>query len=356
MKDVPSAVQETFLACSIKGSAVIHEDLGWFGLGGRVALQSEIYHISVGKRHYTWKRWASHISESNIRLQLEAIAYLADSGIPVPRSIAQSEANLLFLADGSRCSVFEYQRGSYYTGTLQEQLSALRVQSALIAALRKASFHHAEGAQAMVTAEAVLRELAYLQTAVHNRETGTHPDEVSRIKEQEIPRLAMLTQAVSPQIEGGEISWVHADFHQRNLSFNSDGTVCAVYDFDFLHRDYVTADIAHTLEMFTVHSAEPGYHPFAPPNYYRTMPFVLDVERLEILIEKVKEMRILNPTEIPSMRNHLVMIGIWKLAFLYRQGIEGPLGRKLLAREFMFQRKLTWALANDPRLDIIFDE
>ena len=50
------------------------------------------------------------------------------------------------------------------------------------------------------------------------------------------------------------------------------------------------------------------------------------------------------------------MIGIWKLAFLYRQGIEGPLGRKLLAREFMFQRKLDWALTENPLLEKIFSE
>ena len=354
MKDIPSAMKETLLACSIKGSVVVHEDLGWFGLGGRVARQSEIYHVSVGKIHYAWKRWAPNITESNIRLQLEAITYLADSGIPVPRSVAHCGDNLLFLSNGSRCSLFEYRRGNYYTGTLQEQLSAFAIQFRLIAALRKASFKHADGAQAIVTTTAVLNELEYIRTAVYNPETGTHPDEVSRIREQEIPRLVTLVQTLSHKIEDGEISWVHADFHQRNLSFNPDGTVCAVYDFDFLHRDYVAADIAHTLEMFTVHSAEPGYHTFAAPNYYRTMSFVLDIERMRVLIKNIRETGALPSREISSLRNHLTMLGIWKLSFLYRQGIEGPLGRKLLAREFMFQRKLDWTLAKNPELEIIF--
>ena len=356
MQDIKSAVQETVSAYSIKGELAIHDDLGWFGLGGRVARQSEIYHISVGTTHYAWKRWAPNISENNIRLQLEAIDWLSHKGIPVPPSAPQSRDNLLFLANGSRCSLFKYRRGNYYTGTLEEQFSALTVQSHLIEALRYIPFQHEDGAQPMVTAAAVLDELKYLQGAEYNPDTGTHPDELSRIKEEEIPRLITITNTVSAHIQEGEVSWVHGDFHQRNLSFNEDGTVCAVYDFDFLYKDYVVADIAHTLEMFTVHSAEPGYHSFAPPNYYRTMPFILDTERLGILVRKLRDAETFTPADLASFRSHIVMIGIWKLAFLYRQGIEGPLGRKLLAREFMFQRKLDWALTENPLLEKIFSE
>ncbi len=341
-------IKKTLDFYKLSGNMNYLKDLGKEYNGRR----NETHLINLEEEPLVWRRFVADFPEGKVKLQLEVGDALVNSGVPFPKFLKGVKGQDLHVTENNRyCVLQEYLPSEKYSGSLEESITSVVLHTEFVNALRGKSFEHEKYSDARATVDNIKQKLEEVKNAQLNPETGTPKEEAERIQRDDIPALLNLAEELRPYEEKGSVSWIHGDFQKNNIGYKNNKAV-AVYDLDQVRKDLLNADLAHTIDMFSITRQEPVFSPNAPPNTFKTSPYAVDYDKIKRILKNIKEKNLLSAEDISSMPETLALWTINGLAMHFKHGIVGPLGRKKLSREFMFTTRLDICLKNQEFRDI----
>ena len=201
---------------------------------------------------YVLRRYRRNNQEARVRFQLYFQQHLKDSGFPTPDVIRTISNDVLVIEEDSPWGLFTFIEGKEY--------DFKRLKQAVEAARRLAQFHTMT--QTFKHEEVVLnisrmpdwwadseREIYMLYEFF----TGKGVEkELACIREYV---AELIHECPSDRAAALQLSWVHGDYHGRNMVFVED-EMRGLFDFDVVHYGYRIEDIYRAIFMFGRHNWE----------------------------------------------------------------------------------------------------
>jgi Ser/Thr protein kinase RdoA (MazF antagonist) len=203
--------------------------------------------IEDGSGHrYILRRYRRNNQETRVRFQLSFQQHLVDAGFPTSEIIRTASGDVLVMEEDSPWALFTFIEGTEYDFS--------RLGQAIEAARRLAQFHTiAEGFKQEEAAIDISqmpdwwtragKEIQALEEFFAG--TGVD-DELICIREYV---AELLNKWPKERNSALRLSWVHGDYHGRNMVFIDD-EMRGLFDFDVIRRGFRVEDISLALFMF----------------------------------------------------------------------------------------------------------
>ncbi len=310
--------------------------------------RNETHLINVGDSLYIWKRFVEDFSKEQVLFQMEVSDALLSESIKTPAFFEMCSKSRIYEREGRNIVMQEYlPADQIQNASLEQCVSAVEMHGRFMKALEGKEFKYSKHCPSRKGIVAAREELTRLLDAELVEGTGTSREEERRIKGEEIPRLLSLADELEPYDSENGVSMIHGDFQWKNIGYVGD-KVEVIYDFDQVRLDLPSADLAHTIDMFTIKRQEADYDPNVEVGAFRFSPYEIDYEKTEALVNILKEKEIFSDEEIAKMPESLAIWTLNGLAMHYHYGMEVPtMGHKKLSREFMLQTRLDACLDDE---------
>lgn len=341
---------------------VMKDTASYFGRSGVIDYVEDIGKKFNGKRNEThlieigmvrrfpfvWKRFVEDFSKEQVLFQIEISDALKKEGILTPVFYGRNDWKRIYERDGRNIVLQQYLPSEQIQdASLEQCVSAVEMHGRFMKALEGKEFEYAQYAPSRKGIVAAREELTRLLDAELIEGTGTSREEEKRIKGDEIPRLLNLSNELKQYDSEEGVSMIHGDFQWKNIGYVG-GKAEIIYDFDQVRLDLPSADLAHTIDMFTIKRQEKDYDPNAPTGAFRFSPYEVNYEKAEALVNILRDKGIFSDEEIAKMPESLAIWTLNGLAMHYHYGMEVPtMGHKKLSREFMLQTRLNACLNNE---------